>query len=298
MSELYLDEPSATAGAARSAELARGGTDLVAERRRAFDREGKRRASAIVAAMPQHTPTVLPTEPVKAGKGGEGGDFQITNAEFIAAVFTGLPEGAFAAVCSKSGDPSLGGWLANRADQVVNSLAAENNNYLACSSFYPGDDGLFKARHIAHFILVGLYTGTRSSAICRAALVPTIGHGHVDLEQGVFYRRAIGRRQTKKRQPPVRLPQRLLAQLRRWSRHGLAKKSVVEWNGKEVASVRKGFEAAVRAAGLGADVTPDVLRHTCATWLMQKGVNLWDPAGFLGMTVQQLEKCYGHHHPD
>ena len=31
---------------------------------------------------------------------------------------------------------------------------------------------------------------------------------------------------------------------------------------------------------------------------MQKGVNLWDAAGFLGMTVQQLEQGYGHHHPD
>ena len=30
---------------------------------------------------------------------------------------------------------------------------------------------------------------------------------------------------------------------------------------------------------------------------MQRGVNLWDAAGFLGMTVQQLEQGYGHHHP-
>jgi integrase len=153
-------------------------------------------------------------------------------------------------------------------------------------------------RHVARFILVGLYTGTRSSAICGAALMPTVGRGHVDLEQGVFYRRAIGRRQTKKRQPPVKLPPRLLAHLRRWQRHGLAKRSVVEWNGKAVGSVRKGFEAAVRAAALGAEVTPHILRHTCATWLMQKGVNLWDAAGFLGMTVQQLEQGYGHHHPE
>jgi integrase len=153
-------------------------------------------------------------------------------------------------------------------------------------------------RHIARFILVGLYTGTRSSAICGAALMPTVGRGHVDLEQGVFYRRAIGRRQTKKRQPPVKLPSRLLTHMRRWRRLGLSKKSVVEWNGKPVESVRKGFAAAVRAAGLGVEVTPHILRHTCATWLMQKGVNLWDAAGFLGMTVQQLEQGYGHHHPD
>jgi integrase len=153
-------------------------------------------------------------------------------------------------------------------------------------------------RHIARFILVGLYTGTRSAAICGAALMPTVGHGHVDLDQGVFYRRAIGRRQTKKRQPPVKLPPRLLAHMRRWAARGLAKKAVVEWNGRPVESVRKGFEAAVRAAGLDTDVTPHILRHTCATWLMQSGVNLWDAAGFLGMTVQQLEAGYGHHHPD
>ena len=153
-------------------------------------------------------------------------------------------------------------------------------------------------RHVARFILVGLYTGTRSAAICGAALMPTVGRGHVDLEQGVFYRRAVGRRQTKKRQPPVKLPPRLLAHMRRWAAHGLARKTVVEWNGKPVESVRKGFATAVEAAGLGADVTPHILRHTCATWLMQGGANLWDAAGFLGMTVQQLEATYGHHHPD
>jgi integrase len=109
---------------------------------------------------------------------------------------------------------------------------------------------------------------------------------------------AIGRRQTKKRQPPVKLPPRLLAHLRRWEPLRIAKKAVVEWNGKAVTSVRKGFEAAARVADLGTDVMPHVLRHTCATWLMQAGVNLWHAAGFLGMTVQQLERDYGHHHPD
>ena len=31
---------------------------------------------------------------------------------------------------------------------------------------------------------------------------------------------------------------------------------------------------------------------------MQHGVDIWQAAGSLGMTVEQLEKTYGHHHPD
>jgi integrase len=138
-------------------------------------------------------------------------------------------------------------------------------------------------RHLARFILVGLYTGSRSGAICGAALMPTIGRGHVDLERGVFYRRAQGARETKKRQPPVRLPDRLLAHLRRWQRLGIAKQAVVEWNGKPVRSVRKAFAAAVKAAGLdGLGITPHILRHTAATWAMQGGGDPWQIAGFLG----------------
>jgi hypothetical protein len=58
MSELLPDEPSiATAGAARSAKLARVGTDPVDERRRAFNRDRKRRASAKAPpAESQHAP--------------------------------------------------------------------------------------------------------------------------------------------------------------------------------------------------------------------------------------------------
>jgi len=38
------------------------------------------------------------------------------------------------------------------------------------------------------------------------------------------------------------------------------------------------------------------LRHTAATWLMQKGTDRWQAAGWLGMTLEQLENGYGHHH--
>src|ERR1019366_5116682 len=63
--------------------------------------------------------------------------------------------------------------------------------------------------------------------------------------------------------------------------------------------VRKtGFRRAALLAGLSGNVTPHTLRHTAATWLMQSGTDRWQAAGYLGMSVEMLEKVYGHHHPD
>jgi hypothetical protein len=31
---------------------------------------------------------------------------------------------------------------------------------------------------------------------------------------------------------------------------------------------------------------------------MQTGVSMWRAAGFLGMSVETLDRVYGHHHPD
>ena len=113
-----------------------------------------------------------------------------------------------------------------------------------------------------------------------------------------FYRRAPGQLETKKRQPPVKLPSRLLAHLRRWVRLGLITQSVVEWNRKPVARISRSFRSARSQAGFGPDVVPHTLRHTCATWLAQSGISIWEAAGFLGMTAETFERVYGHHHPD
>ena len=149
-------------------------------------------------------------------------------------------------------------------------------------------------RHVARFILIGLYTGTRSGAICAAALQQTEGRGWIDLARGVFYRRAAGARRTKKQQTPVTLPDKLLAHLRRWKARGQT--YAVEWNGGAVGKVKKAFARAVADAGLE-NVTPHTLRHTAATWLMQAGVDPFEAAGYLGMTAQTLLTVYGHHHP-
>jgi integrase len=151
-------------------------------------------------------------------------------------------------------------------------------------------------RHVAKFILLSLYTGTRAAAVCGAALQPMPGRGWIDLDRGIFYRRPAGRKETKKRQPAIPLPNEILTHLRRWKRRG--QRFAVEWNRQPVKDVDKAFAHAVKDAGLGPDVTPHTLRHTAATWLMQAGTDLWEAAGYLGMTVEMLHDRYGHHHPD
>ncbi len=164
--------------------------------------------------------------------------------------------------------------------------------------FRDGTTSRLIARHIARFMIIGLYTGTRASAICGAALMPMPGKGHLDLDAGVFYRRAQGKRETKKRQPPIRIPPRALAHLRRWQRLGISKRFAVEWNGKPVARINKGWRSLRAEAGLGDDVVPHTLRHTAVTWQAQRGVPEHEILGFFGLTRETFERVYAHHHPD
>lgn len=93
----------------------------------------------------------------------------------------------------------------------------------------------------------------------------------------------------------------MLAHLRRWDRLGIAKQHFVEWNGKPVASVKKAFRTVVTLSKIdltAGPVTPHTLRHTAATWLMQRGTDIWVASGYLGMTTEVLERTYGHHHAD
>lgn len=153
-------------------------------------------------------------------------------------------------------------------------------------------------RHLARFILLGIYSGTRAGAIAAASPIPAIGRSYVDLERGRYYRLRQGSAKTNKRQPTVPIPQRLLAHLRRWHRLNPEAKHFVEYNGKPVNSVKTAFKRAVTLAGLGPGISPHTLRHTAATWLMQRGADPWQAAGYLGMSLEVLLNTYGHHHPD
>jgi len=158
------------------------------------------------------------------------------------------------------------------------------------------------ARALRRFILLGLYTGTRSGALRRLGWVPNTLGGYIDIEAGVVHRRGDAEDETKKRRPSVRIPNRLLGFLRRWREEDTSGKNriayVIHYRGKPVDMQRKAWAAARDIAGLSNRITPHILRHTAATWLMQTGAESWDAANFLGMSQKMLEDVYGHHHPD
>jgi integrase len=148
--------------------------------------------------------------------------------------------------------------------------------------------------HVARFVLLGLYTGSRSGALLG------LQWDQIDLTKGDMARsRPEMPAHAKKRAPIVRLGKRILTHLRRWKRLDDGRVAYLcHYNGARVLKMRRAWAGAVRRAGLGPEVTPHVLRHTRATWLMQAGVDVWEAAGALGMTVDMLTRTYGHHHPD
>lgn len=152
-------------------------------------------------------------------------------------------------------------------------------------------------KHVARFMVVARYMGSRAAVICGASIEPKrpAGRPWVDLTTGIFHGRPEGQQATKKRRQVVPVPPKLLAHMRRWRR--LGQRYVVEWNGKPVSRIDKAHRAAVAAAGLGPEVTPHIWRHTVATWTSQKGVPARQAAEFLAMSVETYMRVYGHHDP-
>lgn len=166
--------------------------------------------------------------------------------------------------------------------------------------------------HVRRFILIGLYTGTRPGVIPKLLWHESPSQAWVDLDAQTIYRRGKEEKDHRtKRRPLVRMPDRLVAHMMRW--HEADAKRLVEVGEGEASRplttvlhhggvpitgrIRKSFAACVRDAGLPEEITPHWMRHTCATWLMERDVKAWDAAAFTGMTTATLEKCYGHHRP-
>lgn len=162
--------------------------------------------------------------------------------------------------------------------------------------------------HLVRYIMIGLYTGTRSTAILGLQWMPNTTGGYVNLDQGVIYRKAEGERVAhNKRKTPVKVPPRLLRFLQYWKAADEREtvdgetaflRYLVRYQGQKVTKINKAFRKIRVVAGLDEKVVPHSLRHTRATWLAHKGVNAQDAAASLGLTVEEYERTYSHVSPD
>ncbi len=140
-------------------------------------------------------------------------------------------------------------------------------------------------RYLRRLVLLQLYTGSRPGVIL------ALQWKQVDLAAGVLVRKLEPQPRNKK-SPNVRLGRRIIGHLRRWKR--------IDGSAQFVCGGYKdphtSWDKVIEAAGLEG-VTRHTLRHTRATWMAQKGVPLFEAAGFLGMSVKTLERVYAHHDP-
>jgi integrase len=147
-----------------------------------------------------------------------------------------------------------------------------------------------KAPHARLYVLLGLYSMARPSAILE------LTWDRVDFERGQIDLNPSGRRQTKKRRPVVPLHSEALDALKE-AQEGAQSEFVVERGGKQIANIKKAFQAASARSGI--HVTPYTLRHTGAVWAAEAGVSMAELAQFMGHDDDSTtQKHYARYSPD
>ena len=98
----------------------------------------------------------------------------------------------------------------------------------------------------------------------------------------------------KKKKGIVRIPNKLLAEMRTWERDG---PNVVSYEGQPIKNIKSAFNQAVRRAGLE-DVTPHTLKHTAVTWAFTEGMSLEMATDYFATSRETLEDVYRSYSPD
>jgi integrase len=141
--------------------------------------------------------------------------------------------------------------------------------------------------HVRLFIMLGLMTAARSGAILDATW------DQVDLKRQTLN---YGAGHGNKKRSVVRLNPEMVTALQA-AKHMACSNYVIEFRGKQVKTIKTGFAAACRRAGL-AGVTPHILRHTAATWAVIDGRPLQEVAKLLGDSLATVERVYAKWSPE
>lgn len=144
------------------------------------------------------------------------------------------------------------------------------------------------AAHIRLFVILGLATGARTSAIL------DLTWDRVDFSKGII---RLGNGAHNKRRATVPINDKALHALKEAYEYRSCE-FVIEYASKQVKSIRTGFDRARDKAGLGPDVTPHVLRHTAAVWMAEAGIPMDEIAQFLGHTTPMITyRVYARYSP-
>lgn len=144
--------------------------------------------------------------------------------------------------------------------------------------------------HVLLFTRLALYTGARTGAIL------DLTWDRVDFERGLIDYRVPGRKETKKRRtvtPMTRKVRRMLQHARKHARG----RHVISWAGERIDRVAKACIAHAEKAGVE-NYSPHVLRHTFASWAVQKRVPIYTVGKALGQTVASTTERYAKLAPD
>lgn len=131
-----------------------------------------------------------------------------------------------------------------------------------------------KAPHVALAIALLVYTAARSGAI------KELTWDRVDMKRGMIHLADPASGKHRKGRATVPIHPELMPYLED-AKPGRISDYVVEWAGKKVASIKRGFARAATDAGL-VGVTPHTLRHSSASWLAEDGVPMGEIAAVLG----------------
>lgn len=149
--------------------------------------------------------------------------------------------------------------------------------------------------HIEMFLRLAIATAARKEAILDLRWDPTVGGpGHVDLGRREIF---LGRKNGGKKRATVPMTTSLHTALTE-AREVALSPWVVEYRGRPVGDIKKGFAQAVKRSGIER-CTPHDIRHTAAVWMAGAGVAMSMISQYLGHSSTEVtERVYARYAPE
>ncbi len=162
-----------------------------------------------------------------------------------------------------------------------------------------------RMRVMIRFILIALYTGSRSGVVLVAQWIAGPDHGYFEVAQSLFHRRGWNEIESSKERPEIKVPRQLDVLLKLWKKNDMKGYDIitgdVAFSPTSIVVHREGLSLPdyvgnwhkIRiAAGLGPEMIPHTLRHSAANWLIEGGATIKQAADYLGVDVPTFKGTY------